>query len=178
MKYYFLLQYRMLQRHMREFGLAPIVGYLLASLIFVGASALPYFKLATTAPYIYIFLALSVINSLGKTQRNDFLKANFSKRDYYRLRWLENTILALSFMLFLCYQGDFIFAAVLFLAASLLSLVNSNRQMSFVIPTPFYRYPFEFTVGFRQTFPLHLFAYFLCFMSVWVGNFNLGIFAL
>ncbi|MFK8102398.1 MAG: ABC transporter permease, partial [Saprospiraceae bacterium] len=47
-----------------------------------------------------------------------------------------------------------------------------------VIPTPFYRYPFEFTVGFRQTFPLHLFAYFLCFMSVWVGNFNLGIFAL
>ncbi|MFB1041191.1 MAG: ABC transporter permease, partial [Polaribacter sp.] len=46
------------------------------------------------------------------------------------------------------------------------------------IPTPFSKKPFEFTVGFRKTFYVFPIAYFLTYISVSVGNFNLGVFSM
>jgi hypothetical protein len=50
--------------------------------------------------------------------------------------------------------------------------------MHFTLPTPFYKKPFEFATGFRNTYLLVIAAYALTCIAVSVGNFNLGIFAL
>ncbi len=62
--------------------------------------------------------------------------------------------------------------------AAILAFLQFKLATNFTLPTPFYRWPFEFATGFRKTFYLHLFAYFLMLMSVLVDNFNLGIFSL
>jgi hypothetical protein len=49
---------------------------------------------------------------------------------------------------------------------------------SITIPTPFYKKPFEFTVGFRNTFFMFFIAYGFSIVAVTVDNFNLGMFAL
>jgi hypothetical protein len=41
---------------------------------------------------------------------------------------------------------------------------------------PFYKYPFEFTVGFRTNYFMFFITYFLAIMAIHVDNFNLGIF--
>jgi hypothetical protein len=50
--------------------------------------------------------------------------------------------------------------------------------INFTIPTPFYKKPFEFTVGFRNTFYIFPIAYILTCIAISVDNFNLGIFSL
>jgi hypothetical protein len=44
-----------------------------------------------------------------------------------------------------------------------------------VIPTPFFKYPFEFTVGFRRSFPVILMAYYSLYISLHSGNFYIGL---
>jgi len=56
--------------------------------------------------------------------------------------------------------------------------LNFDWSDQFTLPTPFGKRPFEFVVGFRKTFYLHVLAYFLTVMAVVVGNFNLGVFSL
>jgi hypothetical protein len=43
---------------------------------------------------------------------------------------------------------------------------------------PLYKYPFEFTVGFRTNYFMFFITYFLAIMAIHVDNFNLGIFSL
>jgi hypothetical protein len=50
--------------------------------------------------------------------------------------------------------------------------------MHFTLPTPFFKRPFEFSVGFRNTFYLFIIAYLLTFIAIFYDNFNLGVFAL
>lgn len=45
------------------------------------------------------------------------------------------------------------------------------------LPTPFSKRPFEFAIGFRVSFPLILFLYYVVLMAVIHDNFNLGIVA-
>jgi hypothetical protein len=42
------------------------------------------------------------------------------------------------------------------------------------LPTPFYKNPFEFTVGFRKTIFIIVAAYFIAFMAIKVSNVGLG----
>ena len=57
-------------------------------------------------------------------------------------------------------------------------LFNFSTNLNVTIPTPFSKNPFEFTVGFRKTFYVFPIAYFLTYISVTVGNFNLGVFSM
>jgi hypothetical protein len=57
-------------------------------------------------------------------------------------------------------------------------LFNFSANLNAVIPTPFGKKPFEFTAGFRKSFYVFPIAYFLTYISVSVGNFNLGIFSM
>ena len=52
MKYYFTLQYKMLNRHLKAFGLPPIIGYILAIIFFIGGSVYLFYK-TEYAAYIY-----------------------------------------------------------------------------------------------------------------------------
>lgn len=177
MKEYFTLQYKMTNRKLTDFGLNPIIGYILILIGFVGLSVYLFSK-TEFAEYIYILIALGFISKLSEQKRNDFLKSCFTDNQYLKLRVLENIIAALPFIAFLSYNQLFLSIFTLIILASVMAFVNFNNTINYTIPTIFYHKPFEFTVGFRNTFYLFFFAYFLTFMAVYVGNFNLGAFAI
>lgn len=177
MKYYFTLQFKMLNRHLRAFGLYPILGYLLAMLLFVGGSFYIFSK-TEYATYIYAFFALSPLTLLSETKRTDFLKSCFSLKDYFKIRVTENLVLTLPFLIFLAFKNEWIILFGLALTAALMARFHFNNQLNYTLPTPFYKRPFEFIVGFRTTIGVIGFAYFLTIMGISVGNFNLGIFSL
>jgi hypothetical protein len=66
---------------------------------------------------------------------------------------------------------------ILFIIVALSSLASMKTSFTWVIPTPFFKRPFEFTVGFRNTFYLFISSYCLTGIAVAVDNFNLGVFA-
>jgi hypothetical protein len=158
----------------------PIVGYLFASLImllFVGLSMLLFYKIAY-APYVYVLISLFFTSKLSEARRNDFLKICFGNERYIKVRILENLILAFPFMAFLVYKQQVYPTITLVVFSILIALRNYKTVYHVTIPTPFFKNPFEFTVGFRNTFYIFFGAYGLSIIAVTVNNFNLGVFAL
>jgi len=164
-------------RKLTDFGLNPILVGALLFLVFIGFSTYLFSK-TEYAEYVFVLIAWSFASKLSENKRNDFLKSIFVDRAYTKLRLLENTIVVFPFIAFLVYQQAFLSVLILSTLTLLLASVNFSSTFNYTIPTPFYKNPFEFTVGFRSTFHLFVFAYFLTFMAVWAGNFNLGCFAL
>ncbi len=177
MKEYFILQYKMTNRRLKDFGIKPVFGYLL---IFAAFPTLSLFLFYQTkfAPYIYLFISLSLTSQLSETGRNDFLKLCFKNAHYKLVRIIENLLSSIPFLLFLIYKQFFIGSIILFILSLIFGLSNLKTSLNYTIPTPFYKKPFEFTVGFRNTFYLFLIAYLLTFIAITVDNFNLGIFSL
>jgi len=66
----------------------------------------------------------------------------------------------------------------LILASVLLASFSFKTNFNLTIPTPFYKKPFEFTVGFRNTFYVFPVAYILTAVAIAVDNINLGIFSM
>jgi hypothetical protein len=162
-------------------GTRPIVGYFLAlfiSLIFVGASVLVLSSKWNYAPHIYALASLFFTLKLSEIRRNDFLRICFGNERYRKVRILENLIVALPFVIFLVYKQHFYLTIILVVITILIALLSFKSTYNFTIPTPFYKKPFEFTVGFRNTFFLFFIAYALAIIAVTVDNFNLGGFAL
>ena len=174
MYYYFVIQQRILSRKMEELGLHPVPGYALGALVFVGLSFYLFFK-TTYAGYIYAGIGLSLVLGFGEKERNEFLKTTFPLASYWKVRAAENFLLVIPFVLFLCYKAEFLLAGGLLVAALLLSLFNSASRLNLTIPTPFFRFPFEFTTGFRKYWLIYLFAYFVAWKAIEVDNFNLGV---
>ena len=162
---------------MIDFGLPLLIGYTLLPFVFVLLSNC-LFEKTEFANYIYGLLAVSFVSKLSEPKRNDFLKSIFNKYNYKKLRILENIIYCLPFTLFLIYQKQFLFSVILNLCVTIIMLFNFSTNLNVTIPTPFSKNPFEFTVGFRKTFYVFPIAYFLTYISVTVGNFNLGVFSM
>lgn len=173
---YFLLQYQFINRRFKDANLPPIIGYLLAALLFVGLSLYLFYK-TTFAQPIYIAIALSVISPLADNRRNDFLNLCFGNTKQRIVRVIENLLVTLPFVLFLLYKQYWLSALCLTLLASLVALIRVSTTISITIPTPFYKKPFEFVVGFRQSYLAIFAAYALTVIAICVANFNLGIFA-
>lgn len=167
----------MTKRKLDAFGLNPNLGLFLLPLVFVMLSYYLFYK-SGLAAYIYIFIVIALVSQLSEPKRNEFLKSIFSRINYLKVRMLENFVCALPFMLFLMFKQQYIFTLSIFLVTLIMALFNYNASLNFTIPTPFYKKPFEFAVGFRKTFFLFPLAYFLTFMAVSVSNYNLGIFSL
>lgn len=176
MKDYFQLQYKMLNRKMIDFGLPLLIGYPLLLFLFILLSNY-LFGNTEFANYVYGLIALSFVSRLSDPKRNDFLKSIFNKDKYKKLRVIENLIYCLPFTLFLIYKEQFVFSILLNLLVIITMLFNFSTNVNVTIPTPFSKKPFEFTVGFRKTFYVFPIAYVLTYISVSVGNFNLGVFS-
>ena len=177
MKEYFILQFKMLNRQLTEWGIEPVIGYIVGLFAFIGIS-IKLFEKFQFAEYIYIVFTLSLIIKLNEINRNDFLKLCYSKTVYTKIRIVENLIVSIAFITFLLFQEKYLSSIFLFISVCLFSLIDLKTKSSFTLPTPFYKHPFEFIVGFRSNYFIYFFAYFLTFMSISVDNFNLGIFAL
>ena len=177
MKEYFQLQVKILNRRMIDFGLPVLIGYAILPVVFVLLSNY-LFEKTEFANYVYGLFALIFISKLSEPKRNDFLKSIFNTYNYKKLRIVENIIYCLPFTLFLIYKKQFMFSITLNLFVICTMLFNFSTNLNAVIPTPFGKKPFEFTAGFRKSFYIFLIAYFLTYISVSVGNFNLGIFSM
>ena len=162
---------------MIDFGLPVLIGYAILPVVFVLLSNY-LFEKTEFANYVYGLFALIFISKLSEPKRNDFLKSIFNTYNYKKLRIVENIIYCLPFTLFLIYKKQFMFSITLNLFVICTMLFNFSTNLNAVIPTPFGKKPFEFTVGFRKSFYVFPIAYFLTYISVSVGNFNLGIFSM
>lgn len=177
MNYYFSLQIRILNRKFSAFGITPLLGYLLSAFMgILGSSYL--FQQTEYAPIIFVILALGLISQLSERQRNEFLRRLFPVFQYRIIRLQENFIVAFPFSLFLGFQAYWLYAGGLLIMAGLLALISIPANARWVVPTPFFRHPFEFIVGFRSAYLFYFLAYFLSYQAIQVDNFNLGIFAL
>ncbi|MGB0929695.1 MAG: hypothetical protein ACPGVB_02890 [Chitinophagales bacterium] len=177
MKHYLHLQSKRLYRHLQSAGIHPLIGFSLLLFLFIALSEMLFLKLSFAA-YLYPLFPVSLVNLFGKVQRNDFLKSTFSTPNYRKIRIAENLIVTIPFVLFLFFKQEFLIAFVILPIAVGLSFFNQINRFQFVIPTPFYRFPFEFTRGFRQYYWLFGLCYWIAVISTIVGNFNIGIFTL
>ncbi|WP_233098829.1 ABC transporter permease [Aureibaculum flavum] len=167
----------MANRKLDAFGLHPLLAYILLIIAFVGLSNYLFSK-SEYAPYLYIVIALGLSIKFSEKKRVDFLKMCFKTTDYYKIRVVENSLIALPFVIYLIVEKHFFFAIVLFLLVNLFVFFNLKTTTIFTVPTPFGKRPFEFSSGFRNTFFVFPMAYGLTFISVDVNNFNLGVFSM
>ena len=187
---YFKLQFKLTERKLNDAtGLNSFLVAIICLILFVGVSIGLFRITGEYASCWYILCSLYFTLPLGEIKRNDFLKSCFSQRDYIIVRLFENLMVSLPFVVFLsfrCLSSDSINAllqsgiAILLLVAtsSILSLFNFKFTNSITIPTPFYKKPFEFIIGFRYSFMLYIIPYILTIITIRVDNFNLGAFSL
>lgn len=178
MNYYFRLQFKLINRQLIAFGVLPIVAYVLIALLFVVFSFYIFKDPSLYNAYIYAAVALINISQLSKKKRQDFLKLIFPQQDFRQVRFLENSLLTCPFFLVLLIQQAWVAAIVLLVFSLLLTRVTIHAVSSVTIPTPFAKYPFEFISGFRRTFFVYFFAYFLLVMGIYEQQINVCGFAL
>lgn len=176
-KEYFELQHKMTNRKFKDAGFKPLLAYFLLTTLFVGLSIYLFHK-TEFAEYIYLLFALTLIGKFSETHRTEFLKICFGEIQLKKIRITENLICSIPFFVFLLYKQLFISAGLLLAMVTILALVNFRTTFNFTIWTPFSKRPFEFTIGFRNTFYLFFAAYALTIIAVSISNFNLGIFAM
>lgn len=178
MKDYFQLQSKMLSRQLTHWGIEPLIGYCFTIAAFLIISV-KLFEKTQYAAYIYLAVVILIVMKFSEANRNEFLKLCYKKTtQYLKLRLIENVSFSLPFICFLIYKEQFLITMLLLVIVCLLAIIDLKGNYSFVLPTPFYKYPFEFATGFRANFFMFFIAYFLTIMAISVGNFNLGIFSL
>jgi len=177
MEYYFKLQCKRFIRRLRDLGIHPFLGFVLGLIVFVLLSKL-FFNKTELAKWIYPVFYVSMIFFLSERTRSHQLYTLFSRTNYYLLRTIENSIIALPFQIYLLFENHLLIAWGLSLISIIFAFYKVKQIWNRTIPTPFKNYPFEFIVGFRKTFWLIGFAYFLIIKSIQVDNYNLGLFGL
>lgn len=165
------MQLKRSTRFFSDNGLNPILGYIFTILFFILISLLV--TSLNYGVYFYLGITLFITTKLSEINRNEFLKNCFLRSSYIKIRILENILLVLPFCFVLVYKGYYLITSILIITSIVMSHVNINKISGFVLPTPFYKEPFEFAVGFRKTFIFFLFPYFLAFKAYEINNFNL-----
>ncbi len=177
MKVYFLLQYTLTNRKLRDLGINPIIGYLLGAIGFVVVSEYIFYR-TEFATYIVMLVAFGFLANASEARRSDFLKIVFGAQKSREIRMVENAGMCIPFSLLLIFHNAYIESTLLLTGSILLAWGSFKNKFTYSMPTPFYNRPFEFAAGFRNTFYLIISAYGLTAIAVSVDNFNLGIFAL
>jgi len=167
----------MLNRHISDSGINPFVFSVALSIIFIILSNYIFSK-GSGVEYFYALIPVILASKLNDDSRNQFLKSFFSKKRYIGVRIIENMTIALPFILYLIYDGKHLTALILVVFITMMTFINFANPFNHSVPTPFYKYPFEFIVGFRKSFPLIFIAYLLAVIAIIVTNFNLGLFSL
>ena len=177
MQEHFQLQYQLLNRHLREFGITPWLAYGLMAVLFAGISEL-FFRRLMMPEYIYPLIGLSFFGVLQNAERSEFFKRIYLPRKYQKIRVVEYVLVALPILLFLLYKAAFLSSIGFLIIAMVMSFLPDIKVSGKSLPTPFGRFPFEFTVGFRKSFPAFILAAILLVIGLKVDNFNLGMFSL
>ena len=155
MKYYFSIQQKRLGRLLKSSGIHP-VGAIILTLI--GFSTITYVLFENTiyAKYIYPLIGLSLMLSLVKSEKINFLKLCFSEKDYLKIRLFENLFIIIPFLVGLIAFNELLIGGIYIIVGITMSFVKLNSKINLVLPTPFYKNPFEFIIGFRKIFLVFL----------------------
>lgn len=153
-----------------------MIGYLVILLGF-GILAWGMALRGQTGAYVVFGLGCLFAVFLNEKRRCKLLKELFGS-GFRKLRLLENAIVIAPFVLILIIGGYFLLAGLSLVGALLLAYLPAWGGLSYVIPTPFGRWPYEFPSGFRLVFPGFIGAYILFAIGLWVGNINLSAFAI
>jgi len=139
-------------------------------LVFAGFSHYLFIK-TEIAPWLYILIALGFVSHLNEPGRIRFLKSCFSGIDFLKIRFSENLFLVLPFLTYLLVKGEWLAALILLALAISIVRTGIGTTLNFTLPTPFYKIPYEFAVGFRNSFVLLLIAFFLEIFSAGGNSF-------
>lgn len=177
MKYHFQLQILFLTRRFRESGFHPVFA---GALLLIGFFVFSFFLFQKTeyAGYIYVLMALFSCGSFSGKTRVEFLKSNFKDNQWRLIRVIENWMVCIPFFCCLLVEMEFLLALSLLVFSALIAILKLEANWVLTIPTPFYKYPFEFVIGFRNVFYLFFVSYILTAVAIQVDNFNLGIFSM
>lgn len=177
MKEYFLLQFKLGNRHLSGIGINPLIAYPLGILAFI---KLPnyLFDRVDFASYLLLLFCSSLQLKLSDKNRSEFLALTFGDKIKVQIRLIENLLIALPFAGILISENYLLEASLLISISLVLALFAFGQGFNYTIPSPFSKHPFEFSVGFRKTFPLYLLAYGIGILSINALHLNLGIFAM
>jgi hypothetical protein len=141
MNEYFLLQYKLANRKLIELGINPLVGYLLGIAGFILISEYLYLK-TEFAKYAILLTALSLMAKTSEINRNAFLLMVFGNKKSRIIRIIENLILCLPFSILLIYHSEFLESILLIAVSLFLAGFSFKTNLSYTLPTPFYKRPF------------------------------------
>lgn len=177
MKLYFQISLTQFRRKLEEGGFHFYLSLLLLFLLFCLGSFLLFAKFES-APWIYFFSCVFFQVPLSEFQRTEFLKNCYPKATFQRIRLIENSLIVLPFFGYLLYEFAFLEAFLLLLTPFPLVFMRFKKQHRVLIPGFFFTQELEFLMGLRKQFYFLIFSYLLAFIALYVGNPNLGIFAL
>lgn len=155
-------------------GIHPFLGITFGCAVFLFLGELLFTK-SELAPYIILLTAWGIIAKTNHQAKKEFLEITFGLRTSKVIRLGENSILAFPFFILLLYHQKWMETGLLILFVIVLSVMSVIKVFSITIPTPFSRQPFEFTLGFRETYLLLLIIYAVECISIWVKNYNLSV---
>jgi len=177
LKEYIYIQYKRFCRISLTKGVHPIIGALFLLTVFLWLSYLVFLKIKYPE-YVYALIGIMFIVFISTTKRIEFLKQCFRAKEFINIRILENGVTAIPFVFILIYNGSLSLAILFLLIALILTFLPASIRLNRVIPSPFSRFPFEFTRGFRRTFFLHIIIYVFTYFAIESKNFNLSAFFL
>ncbi|MBK8586986.1 MAG: ABC transporter permease [Bacteroidetes bacterium] len=167
----------MANRRLSDLGVNPAVGYILGIATFILISEVLFTK-TEFAKYLVILTGLGLIIQSSEIKRTEFLKIVFGNKRSRKIRVIENLFISLPFTILLMFHMAFIESFLLILSSLVVSNLTLNNTGNYTIPTPFSKMPFEFTVGFRNTFFIFPIAFILTIIAISVNNLNIGIFSM
>jgi hypothetical protein len=144
----------------------PILLFAFVKLIYVKT---------TYAAYLMSLIYIMVVLSFSNKKRNDFLKYTYNSKRHGQIRISENILVAFPFVLFMVIIEPNLLALLPLALGVLLSFYNNIGTTNLHIPTPFSKFPFEFSVGFRQYLPIFILQFLLIGIAIKVDNYNLAI---
>ncbi len=176
MSYYLKLQWKIISRYISDYGLPVIMSLIILPVVFFWVSEY-VFDNSEYAKFIIFILALIILSRLGGTKKMNFMNTIYRRDSVLKIRFLENAIAAVPFIVVLVYHNNIYLAIALFISSLTFSLLNFSLNFNLTIPTPFKSDAFEFNIGFRKYYLVFVSAYYLVYISVQYENLNIGLFA-
>lgn len=163
-----------IKRQMEDFGIKPSIGLIIGSVLFGMLSHLVFLK-TEYAPLILIAISSSMILNKSTTRKEAMMRQIYSSSTYLQIMTVENCIIAIPFIITLLLHQYLIYAALLFLISIALSLVPKIQFGNKAIQSPYYHWPYEFSIGFRRTYILLFFLLIIFCIGLYVENYNLSL---
>jgi len=157
-------------------GIPPAIGMFCTGILFIFISNYLFSK-TIYATIIYLIFAFSACVTLGQKEYDPLLRQIFSSKEHQRIRLYENAIVLLPFGLYLLFEAQYLAVFALLPIGLATSFMKPRPTPTFVLPTPFKKFPFEFIVGFRKYYWFIAIVLLLMLKAIQVDNYNLALFS-